>query len=419
MEATVRFKRCQRGEVLQQKARRRRHHSPSELALGLLGEKRRRFLQGNGRRTGSYGEGGVVVSCRAEASSGSGGKTAIVVGAGVNGLCTSVRLLESGYRVKCIAENVLSDPNEGVVSGGAGGLWFPYLCESTERTGRWANETRKVFEDMLLQKDAHAHGVAVKECWQCYSSPADIEIPPWASDCPTFEVMTADQVANKYYPSKPQFSLLDQDYLAYSFEAPIVQVDLFLSHLRDKVVRMGGSFVQEKVKGAIDTLEADVVVNCAGLGNALTQEGLEQDGRMKPVRGQIIHCKNNKNITQAVTLSVGGESAYVIPRGDVVIYGGTSDENQWDLTVDYDVVADIIRRCKKLLPEEYTRDMTRDIVGHWVGLRPYREDKVNMERKILSDGRMFVNNYGHGGSGFTLCWGCADEVVKLASASPS
>ena len=107
MEATARFKRCQRGEVPQQKPG-RRPHGPSELALGLLGERRRR----NGRRTGSYGGGGVAVSCRAEASSGSGGKTAIVVGAGVNGLCTSVRLLESGYRVKCIAENVLSDPNE-------------------------------------------------------------------------------------------------------------------------------------------------------------------------------------------------------------------------------------------------------------------------------------------------------------------
>ena len=80
---------------------------------------------------------------------------------------------------------------------------------------------------------------------------------------------------------------------------------------------------------------------------------------------------------------------------------------------------DIIRRCKKLLPDEYTRDMERDIIGHWVGLRPYREDMVNMKKTILDDGRIIVNNYGHGGSGFTLCWGCADEVVHLASSSSS
>jgi len=103
----------------------------------------------------------------------------------------------------------------------------------------------------------------------------------------------------------------------------------------------------------------------------------------------------------------------MIPRGDVIVYGGTSDEDQWDLSVDDDAVEDIIRRCRKLLPEAYTKDMK--IVGHWVGLRPFRQEKVNLEKKVLDDGRIVVNNYGHGGSGFTLCYGCADEVVRLAS----
>ena len=340
-----------------------------------------------------------------------GDKTVLVVGAGINGLCTTARLLEHGYKVTCVSEVADGDPSKGVASGGAGGLWFPYLCESSERTGRWANETRLVYEKLLTEGTFEENGVAVKKAWQCYSPGEDL--PPWAPDCPTFKVLSVEEVEKKYLPGKPQYAIDPQDYMAYSFEAPIVQVDLFLKYLRDQITSMGGEIVQERVNGPIEDLEADVLVNCAALGNAATVEGLETDELMKPVRGQIIHCENKSHITEAATISGDGESAYMIPRGDVIVYGGTSDEDQWDLSVDDDAVEDIIRRCRKLLPEAYTKDMK--IVGHWVGLRPFRQEKVNLEKKVLDDGRIVVNNYGHGGSGFTLCYGCADEVVRLAS----
>jgi D-amino-acid oxidase len=50
-----------------------------------------------------------------------------------------------------------------------------------------------------------------------------------------------------------------------------------------------------------------------------------------------------------------------------------------------------------------------------VGLRPARSE-VRLEATTLADGRPLVHNYGHGGSGFTLSWGCADEVARLVLA---
>ncbi len=107
-----------------------------------------------------------------------------------------------------------------------------------------------------------------------------------------------------------------------------------MGYLRRLVEGLGGKLVERKVTGPIDSLEADVLVNCAGIGNAVEEEGLESDALMRPVRGQIVHCENRANITEAITIGAGDESCYVIPRGDVVVYGGTSDDNQWDLTVN-------------------------------------------------------------------------------------
>jgi D-amino-acid oxidase len=56
-----------------------------------------------------------------------------------------------------------------------------------------------------------------------------------------------------------------------------------------------------------------------------------------------------------------------------------------------------------------------NVLAERVGLRPFRKSGVRLERDHLSDGRTVVHNYGHGGSGFTLSWGCAQEVFELTT----
>jgi D-amino-acid oxidase len=46
-----------------------------------------------------------------------------------------------------------------------------------------------------------------------------------------------------------------------------------------------------------------------------------------------------------------------------------------------------------------------------VGLRPYRRGSVRLESEQIGAKR-WVHNYGHGGSGITLCWGSAEWVVR-------
>jgi glycine/D-amino acid oxidase-like deaminating enzyme len=49
-------------------------------------------------------------------------------------------------------------------------------------------------------------------------------------------------------------------------------------------------------------------------------------------------------------------------------------------------------------------------------LRPYRKNTYRLEKQVLSGGKFVVHNYGHGGAGITMSWGCAQEVADIVTA---
>lgn len=83
------------------------------------------------------------------------------------------------------------------------------------------------------------------------------------------------------------------------------------------------------------------------------------------------------------------------------------------LTVD--LRAEIVAECMKLLGRPAS-DAT--IVRQWVGLRPYRAVGVKLDGIITTkrNHQVIVHNYGHGGGGHTMHWGCAREVLRLVLA---
>jgi D-amino-acid oxidase len=100
---------------------------------------------------------------------------------------------------------------------------------------------------------------------------------------------------------------------------------------------------------------------------------------------------------------------YVIPRSEDCILGGTGQEGNWSLEANPDTAADILRKCQSLEPAL----ANADILEHRVGLRPGRKT-VRVELEPMGNECAAIHNYGHGGAGFTLSWGCADEVAQLA-----
>lgn len=76
------------------------------------------------------------------------------------------------------------------------------------------------------------------------------------------------------------------------------------------------------------------------------------------------------------------------------------------------VRARILAGCTQLLPSLAAAEPVED----WVGLRPGRSSvRLEIEELPLLPGGgtlPVVHNCGHGGSGLTLAWGCAGDVVE-------
>lgn len=53
-----------------------------------------------------------------------------------------------------------------------------------------------------------------------------------------------------------------------------------------------------------------------------------------------------------------------------------------------------------------------NILGYTYGVRPYRKSGIRLEADSLGH-KILVHNYGYGGSGITLCWGGAQETLRL------
>jgi D-amino-acid oxidase len=308
-----------------------------------------------------------------------------VLGAGVIGLTTAVRLLEAGCNVQVVA----ATPVEASTSYLAAAVWFPTHVGPPERVAYWGRETYKVLEDQAAQG---VPGAVMRESLALYREPPGL--PEWTAAVGKVRASTTAELPPAYRHG-------------LRFVVPLVEMPLYLPWLAEQVHRRAGVLQTRRV-GSLSELcgsDVDAVVNCSGLA-ARTIVG---DSSVYPVRGQIVRVSN-----PGLTLSVRDEQhpegrAYVHPRQTDCILGGTLEENNWDTRVDLAAAQSILERCRDIAPAL----ADAHVIDHVVGLRPGRPTVRLEEDRPDSSGTRIVHNYGHGGAGITLSWGCAAEVTDL------
>lgn len=307
-----------------------------------------------------------------------------VVGAGVIGLSSALRLLQAGRNVVIYAR----EESPRTTSDVAAAFWLPYKVAADARVRAWALRTRDTYRAMKRQNIPGVSFVPL-------TTLADRE-----SDLAAYDEWSADR------------SLLSSGELPAGvragrrFSTALIDTPRYMPWLRAEVARQGARVVVREIK-RLDELTAlhSIVINCTGVG----AKDVAPDPAVFPIQGQVVRVRRPVSCESGIFFHERGEtSTYIVIRQDDCILGGTAVKDAWETAPDPAVAAAILARCVTLLPEL----AGAEVLGHRVGLRPGREP-LRLEREPSSSANVIIHNYGHGGSGFTLAWACADEVVRL------
>ena len=321
-----------------------------------------------------------------------------IIGAGVSGLTCGVVFAEHGYRTAIFAKDI----GQQTTSSAAAAVWFPYHVEPAERVIPLALETYQVLLELARFPQS---GVSIIETRQ-FLRTGEIEIPEWAIP---LGAQPLSSVATGLWPVRNRAQRGGYSFKSgFSLRVPLMDTTIYLDYLTARFREAGGEIHAnvrfEKLEDVDGTFY--LVLNCAGIG----ARELVRDADLEPHRGQVAIVPRIEGLPCAIVCD-DAPLMYAIPRASDCVFGGTNDVSD-NLAADPATTSQIVAECSRVLDIERPR-----VLAERVGLRPFRRSGLRLERDRLRDGRTVIHNYGHGGAGFTLSWGCAREVFEVAVSS--
>ncbi len=313
-----------------------------------------------------------------------------ILGCGVSGLTTGFTLLKNGYQVQIIT----SELPEDTVSAVAGAIWFPYEARPVDKVNLWSLRSFNIYKELSEYPDS---GISMIDYAIILEEPGK----PWWLDSIPDEHIIADTVSGYY----------KDDYPGYIVNVPLIETPVYLPFLMNQFLELGGTISKKEIRSVNELADHDLVINCTGLGSAT----LFGDEALYPIQGQIVKVEPDPGVKGSATDFHFGENhqemAYIIPRRDGIILGGTARPG-----IDSKIPDHILSEKLINYNAEYdSRLSDLKVLETKLGLRPGRS-QIRLEKDPKLN---VIHNYGHGGAGYTVSWGCADSVLQLVRAELS
>ena len=353
-------------------------------------------------------------------------KKIAILGGGVIGITTAISIQMTGYDTKLYTEH---RPDKIDEYDAPEALTSMYAAASVKPSTVQKNnlkETLAISQNIfkkLSQTDFPVHQER-----HYVLSEKDIKEPEYKNVVENFTRITDET----NIPKRKNISNIDGWY----FDTYFVNTLDYISKLYKFYEDIGGIVNKEYLeKDEFLNLPSDILINCTGNWS----RDIFDDDKMYAYRGHLIHIPINKkpsdNRGEYSSYSYkteNGDSAYVYARNDKLILGGTNQKGIYDSKMDtwepinpqnQDMIqigknkipSHILNINKEILSEFMGIKVNLDDAKSVIGYRPVRDihgDGVRLELEKLQD-KSVIHNYGHGGAGVTLSWGCAKEVLDI------
>jgi len=343
-----------------------------------------------------------------------------IVGSGVIGLSVACRLAESESHNISVTIISGQSPLE-TTSAVAAAYWAPYWIGDYDRT--WASSTLEELQSMV-DPSKPSMGLTIVEFREWLDDAGSDELTKvieeayWWRNLPgvDFGWQQLDEPIQIELPKLGSFSFTSE----VRFHSVVARMPDYLSYLLKRATDSGRVVVETNWIDKLDTLldSYDTVINCTGWGAKRLVAHDPETAAMRLLAGHVVSVKT-QSLPHATTLHRGPfkqRPLYIVPRHgstDDAICGGTAIEIPGDVDprkpFEFPVseICDEIHQLCSAFSSGIASGQRRE---NLVGLRPVRSS-VRIEHD--ENQSRLLHCYGHGGSGLTLSWGSADQVMKL------
>jgi len=312
-------------------------------------------------------------------------KRIAIVGQGVMGLTCAIRLRQTGASVDVFSREELAD----TTSMAAGAYWWPHEISPRQRVMRWARETLDHYKDWQKRANCGIH--FEKHVRLCVDADDSAYVRDFLGEWEDLDGSDYGVTCHE----------------AFRITVPVIDVPTYLKRLEEIAEELQVRIhIQEIARPDELFPDYDLVVNCTGVG----AKEFAHDEKVFPIRGQVVRLSRPEKLRESTRIyQKEDQFTLVLPRSHDLVLGGTAQVGSFDRTPDAADTKMILERCIQLVPEL----AEAEVLDAAVGLRPGRSE-VRLELDRLPSGSPVIHNYGHGGGGYTVAWGCAGEVVQIA-----